>query len=183
MPIWLSNPSVGDGVRDGHDAGVVHQDVDAVHTVGELPHRRQILQVELANLDVAGHLPGGGFTLAAVAHRQDHLSADAGELAGSHRAQSTVGSGDDDGAAGERGQVCGGPRRHGKHSSAAPLPSYFAATVKPRMIVSTSTASATRLVGQAGDRELDQVAYRRLRRRPCAITIRLMVCSRWSPRL
>ena len=42
-------------VRHGHDAGVVDQHVDPVDSVGEGAHRRQVLQVELADLDVAGH--------------------------------------------------------------------------------------------------------------------------------
>ena len=147
MPIWLSKPSAVTRVRDGHDAGVVDQHVDAVDPVGELPHRRQVLQVELAHLDVAGHLPGGGFALAGVAHGQDDLGADAGQLAGRHRAQSAVGAGDDDGASGERGQVCGGPDVMastviGARSGAAV---YFAATVNPWMIASMSTASSTAL--------------------------------------
>ena len=51
-------------VGHGHDAGVVDQDVGGVDPVGELPDRRQVLQVESAHLDLAGHLPRGGLTLA-----------------------------------------------------------------------------------------------------------------------
>ena len=91
----------GHRVRDGHHAGVVDQDVDGVHPVGELPHRGQILQVESAHLDVSGHVPGGGFALSGVAYGQDDLSTDAGQLAGRHRAEAAVGAGDDDGASGE----------------------------------------------------------------------------------
>ncbi len=91
----------GHRMRDGHHAGVVDQDVDGVHPVGELPHRGQILQVESAHLDVSGHVPGGGFALSGVAYGQDDLSTDAGQLAGRHRAEAAVGAGHDDGTSGE----------------------------------------------------------------------------------
>ena len=91
----------GHRVRDGHHAGVVDQDVDSVHPVGELAHRGQILQVESTHLDVSGHVPGGGFALPGVAHGEDDLGTDAGQLASRHRAEAAVGAGDDNGASGE----------------------------------------------------------------------------------
>ena len=73
----------------------------AVHAVGELPDRREVLQVELTHLDVAGHLPLGGLAFVRVADGHDDLGAVAGQLAGRHRAEPAVGAGDDDGAPGE----------------------------------------------------------------------------------
>ncbi len=102
--------------RGGHDAGVVDQDVDLVDPVCELAHRRQILQVELTHLDRAGfgagHLLGGGLAFAYGADGQDHPGAAAGQLAGRHRSQPTVGPGNDGGATGERGEIGGCPGCH-----------------------------------------------------------------------
>ena len=135
-------------VRHGHDAGVVDQHVDAVDAVGEFAHRRQVLQVELAHLDVAGHARGGGVALRGVAHGEDHLGADAGQLAGGDLAEAAVGAGDDDGAPGEGGQVGGGPVAHGASLvGAAGITSR--ATVKPLMIASMSGPFACGLVGEA----------------------------------
>ena len=50
-PDLAFEPVDGQGVRHRHDAGVVDQNVDAVDAVGELPHRRQVLQIEPADLD------------------------------------------------------------------------------------------------------------------------------------
>src|SRR6202011_2518994 len=55
-------------VRHGHDACVVHQHVGTVDSVGEGAHRRQVLQVELVDLDVAGHGGGGFVAFGGVAH-------------------------------------------------------------------------------------------------------------------
>jgi hypothetical protein len=91
----------GPRLRRGHDAGVVDQHVDGVDRVREFPHRGQVLQVESAHLDLAGHLPGGGLTFLGVADRQDDVAANPGQFAGRHRAQATVRAGDDHGASGE----------------------------------------------------------------------------------
>ena len=92
-----------DGLRVGdcHDAGVVHQHVDAVDAVGEGTHRRQVLQVERADLDVPGHGGGGFVALGLVADGENRLRPDAGQFTGGDQAQSAVGSGHDDGPSGE----------------------------------------------------------------------------------
>jgi len=109
----LALEAVG-GQREGrgHDPGVVDQDVDLVHAVGERAYRRQILQVELTHLDVAGHLPRGGLAFARGADGHDDGGAPAGQLPGRHSAQPAIGAGNDHGASGERRQVCGGPISH-----------------------------------------------------------------------
>ena len=105
-------------VRHRHDACVVDQHVDAVDAVGEGAHRRQVLQVELADLDVAGHGGGGFVALGGVAHGQDRLGPDTGELACGDQSQAAVGAGDDHGASGERRQIRGGPISHDAHPKA-----------------------------------------------------------------
>jgi hypothetical protein len=112
VPIWLSKPSTV-SVWGGHDAGVVDQHVGLVRPVGELAHRRQVLQVEPTHLHVTGHLLRGGLALGRVADGHDDLGALARQFAGRHRAQPAVGAGDDHGAPGERRQICGGPFSHG----------------------------------------------------------------------
>ncbi len=97
------------------------KDVGLIYLVGEAPHRRQILQVELTHLDLAGcgagHAVGGGLALSDVAHGQDDVSTDPGQFSGGHLAQTAVGAGDDGGAPGERGQVRCGPIWHCHHTN------------------------------------------------------------------
>ena len=40
-------------------AGVVHQYINGFHRVGERTHAGQIGEIEVTDLDVAGHLGGG----------------------------------------------------------------------------------------------------------------------------
>src|ERR1700730_4626692 len=92
-----------DGLRvgHGHDACVVDQHVDTVDSGGESAHRRQVLEVELADLNVAGHAGGGDVTLAGGAHGKDDVGPDAGQLTCGDLTEATVGAGDDHGAPGE----------------------------------------------------------------------------------
>ncbi|SLD28086.1 Uncharacterised protein [Mycobacteroides abscessus subsp. massiliense] len=82
-----------------HDARVVHQDVGALHGVGEGAHRRQIGHVDLTHLGASLDRSLGGVALLGVAHRHDDVRAHTRELACGLQAESAVGSGDDDGAA------------------------------------------------------------------------------------
>jgi hypothetical protein len=106
-------------VRHRHDACVVDQHVGRVDAGGELADRRKVLQVQLAHLDLAGHLRRGGVAFLGVADGEDDVSADPRQLTRGDLAETAVGAGHDHGAAGERGQLCGSPFSHARHPSAA----------------------------------------------------------------
>ena len=109
---------------DGHDAGVVEQDVEAVvagtEAIGEGRHRRQVGQVERFE----GHVGGDDGTadavegvgaLRLVPAGQDHLGAGPGQGQGRLEADAAVGPGHHGGAAGEVGDVVDGPCSHARH--------------------------------------------------------------------
>jgi hypothetical protein len=90
----------GAPARRGHDAGVVHEQVDAVgpgmRPFGESPHRVEAGEVELGHLALrtrGKHLDGapGLLTLGHVATRQ-HCSPPC-ELTRGHQTQAAVGAG------------------------------------------------------------------------------------------
>ena len=131
-----------DGMRGRHNARVVHQYVDAVDSVGELSHRGQVLQVELAHLNVAGHLPGGGCTPVAVTHGQDYLCADPASSRAVTAPSPLLAP----------VTMAVRPANEGRSAAVHEVMEntvvrwrYFAATVNPWMIFSMSTASAMAL--------------------------------------
>ena len=68
--------------RRDHDAGVVDEQVElAVPRAGELAHGGEAREVELANLDVAGHLRGGGLAPCRVSRTASTTAAPAPALA------------------------------------------------------------------------------------------------------
>lgn len=135
----------GQRVRDGHDAGIVDQHVGPAHPVGEPAHRRQILQVEFADLDLAGHRPRGRLALAGVAHGHD----DGGPRRASSRAvtapnplwapvMTTVRCANDGKSAAVQPVMAANTNRRGRRAPDG----YFAATTKPWMIASMPVDSA-----------------------------------------
>ena len=138
-------PVDGLRVRHRHDAGVVDQHVDSVDTVGETPDRRQVLQVELAHLEVAGHARRRRGALVGVADGQDHLGSDPCEFTCGDLAEAAVGARDDHGASGERGQSRRLSIQSWQHSSSRGRSNYFLATLNPAMTASMSGASAAAL--------------------------------------
>ena len=77
--------------------------------VGERVHGGEVGEVEAADLGLAADLGGRTFALGRVAHGEDHACVVVGERAGGFEADAAVGAGDDERAAGEAGEVGGGP--------------------------------------------------------------------------
>ncbi len=87
-------PVCGASFGDGHDPGVVDEDVDrAFPAVGERAHRRQICEIERAHLGITGDLRGDPLAFLKVANGEDDMRAGAGEHAGGLQAEAAGGAG------------------------------------------------------------------------------------------
>jgi len=84
------------GERHTQHAGVVHQHINGFHRVGEPAHAGEVGEVEVGDIDVAGHLGGGLLGLPDVAARDDHAVTGGRQRRGSRLADTAVASGDDD---------------------------------------------------------------------------------------
>ena len=58
-----------------HHASVVHQHVNGFHRIGECPHAGQVAEVQMTNLDVAGHVGQDPLAFLDVAARDQHAVA------------------------------------------------------------------------------------------------------------
>ncbi|PXY18707.1 hypothetical protein BA062_34430 [Prauserella flavalba] len=85
----------GEG-RD-HNAGVVDQQIDGFGEVlGERPHRGEIGEVELPDVDVAGDRGGGLAALAGIAHGEHHTGPLGGQRSGGGASDPAVSASDAD---------------------------------------------------------------------------------------
>ena len=95
------------GQRRHHDAGVVDEQVDfAVPGRGELAHRCQAGEIELAHLGLAGHRRSGRTALVESAHGEHDARAGAGQCPRRGGSDAAVGAGHDHAAAGHVVGVC-----------------------------------------------------------------------------
>ena len=102
---------------DGHDAGVVDEDVEvALPRVGEGVDGGEVGEVEPAHLGLAVDGGGGRLALGDVADGEHDARAGAAELASGGEADAAVGAGDDEGASIEAGKILCGPFGGGGHA-------------------------------------------------------------------
>ena len=104
--------------RRRHDPGVVKQDIQLrvmiLDALGKVPHRGQVRQVQLHQVEVQFRVPrpetlDGRMAFLAVAARHDDVGAPAGQHARALQPEPTVGAGDQHCSAGEVRNVPGRP--------------------------------------------------------------------------
>ncbi len=79
-----------------HHASVVHKHVNGFHRIGECPHAGQVAEVQMTNLDVAGHVGQDPLALLDVAARDQHAVSLCGERRRRRLAHAAVAARDDD---------------------------------------------------------------------------------------
>lgn len=86
----------GPGERQTQHAGVVYQNINCFHRVGEGTHTAQVGQIDMAHLDVTRHLGGRAFGLWDRSTGDQHAVTGGGQCRGGRLTDAAVAAGNDD---------------------------------------------------------------------------------------